>query len=130
MSDCLVYSYNEEDFSYDTAEEAIESLINSYWSDDLEVGSEVSIYVGTAVKQVPSHFFGQCAVASLLEDAQYRAEDECGEFAEYFTECSKEAQEELETLIDSWADRHLKCGFYTVRDIREIQVTLTEEHFE
>lgn len=130
MSNDLVYSFDGEDFSYDCIDEAIDARFACWGCESFNPGDDIIISVGKAVRKVPSDFFGEYAVLNLLEQAQCQAEDECGDWAEDLTHCSKEAQEELETLIDSWANRNLKCNFYTVQDIKELKVTLEHKHFD
>lgn len=124
------YSFDGEDFSYDSIAEAINAQFAHCGVDDLSPGEQITLYVGTASKKPPAYYFGECAVDNLLEDVQCRADDDAGDFAEFFTYCEPQGREELKQLINDWANKHLKVDFYSVRNAKEITVVLTQEHFE
>ena len=49
----------------------------------------------------------------ILEETAQRAHDEVGEVSDDFPDVTDEAKKELETLLKTWADKNIKCGFWT-----------------
>lgn len=49
----------------------------------------------------------------IIDSMSERASDEVGEASEDFPYVSTEARKELEDLLEAWANKHIKCGFWT-----------------
>lgn len=123
----IVYSHNGEEYNDHTEQDVIMTLVNQLDHYEVYVGAELSYHKAEAVKFKPSDFV---RVDSILEDLQCQADDEGGEYAEDFTYCSKEAQDELDKLVSDWADKHLDCHFYRVRNSVEVPFIVTKEMYE
>lgn len=124
----IVYSDDPEHFGEATLEEAIDRAINQDWGGHLKPGVTITIHQGEVRACKPSDYAPDAW--HILEDMECRASDDVGEVAEGFMFCEDEAREELEEFLKQWSDKHLACHFYAVDNIKEIEVTLTEEHFE
>lgn len=114
------YSFNEEDFDGD-----LESTV--YQLGDYEVGKVVDAYEGDAVYITT---MGKLLhVGDILDMAQERAYDTCGEVAEdYLKDVSLEAKNELHALLVGWFEKHkFNPTFYNVENIKPIRVRLLED---
>lgn len=123
----IVYSHNGEDFNDTEVNDVIQTIVNHLDEDDWLIGATFSYHKATAVKFQPSDFV---RVDSILEDMQCAADDEGGEYAEGFTYCDKDAEQELENLLSEWANKHLDCHFYRVTDSEEVFFTVDESMYE
>ncbi|AXF53066.1 MAG: hypothetical protein [Caudoviricetes sp.] len=121
------YSTNNEDYRFDTLEDAQDDLINGLEDEFLKPGTELSVYEADAVDFEPSDFVTDHRVSNFLEDMSCAAQDEAGEHAEDFDYCTPEAREELKFFLKDWANRSLTAAFYGVRNEKEISFTLTQE---
>lgn len=124
----FAYSFDGEYYNYETLEEAIDSAVN--YDEDLKVGEVITISQGVVVKRVPSDYFAFHNAMDIIEQIHCNASDEVGECADDMYYVPKEHVYELETIVQAWANKHMQCNFYAVVDTKEIQVTLTEEHFQ
>lgn len=122
-----VYSTDGETYNHDNPEDAIDDALTRCSSEDFKVGVELSYHKAIARDFVPSDFVD---IDSIIDNMDCRATDEAGEWAEDFTYCSPEALDELEHLVSDWANRHLTCSFYGIREDEEITFTITEEMYE
>lgn len=122
-----VYSSCGEVYNHETALEAIDDAILRCSAEDFKVGTELSYHKAIARDFIPSDFVN---VDSILEDIDCRVSDEGGEWAEDFIYCSPEAKDELEQLVSDWANKHLTCSFYGIRNNEEISFLITEEMYE
>lgn len=122
-----VYSVDGETYNHDNLEDTIDDAITRCSSEIFEVGNELCYHKAIARDFIPSDFVN---VESILDDMDCRASDEGGEWAEDFTYCSKEAKDELEKLVSDWANKHLECSFYGIRNNELMTFTITEEMYE
>ncbi|SHK52651.1 hypothetical protein [Halomonas caseinilytica] len=98
-------------YSHDSFQELIECHA-------VEPGS--TVYTGTKTRFAPSHF---ADADSVIEEMGERACDEGGEFAEDFPDPTPEAREQLQILMNAWADLHTTIDFFIVEDAREYVIT-------
>lgn len=124
MSDKKCYSTNNEDFSHDCIEEAINDRLSDEF---LASGTVITIYEGDAVKQKAGNF----AKWDVIDELSCSAGDECGEYADDWPNCTKEQSDDLDeriaAVVNQWADDHgLQPNFYTVENVKEIQVELLD----
>lgn len=123
----VVYSANGEDFNDTEVNDVIQTIVSYLESeDDWHVGAEFSYHKAEAVCFKPEDFID---VDDVLENMQFRADDEGGEYAEDFTYCDKEARDELQSLLESWANKHLDCHFYRVRNSEEVSFIVDEDMY-
>lgn len=112
----VCYSINDEEFSYETAWDAMDAL---ECHGRLDVGA---IYF--EVDSEPVDLAEYLDADWLIEDAEQRAYDDIGECAEDAFSVSKEATAELEAALKSWAAKHLPSGYWRcVGKSREMRVT-------
>lgn len=124
----IVYSSNGEDFNDTEVNDVIQTLVNHHMGEDeWFVGAKLSYHKAKAIKSIPSDFV---LVDHILEDIQCQADDVGGEYAEMFTYCDKEAQEELNRIVGDWADKHLTCNFYRVINSEEVFFTVDQQMYE
>lgn len=123
----IVYSHNGEDYNDHEVNDVIMTLVNQLPENEFYIGAELSYHKAEAVRFKPSDFV---RVDSILEDLQCQADDEGGEYAEGFTYCTQEAQDELDNLVSEWVDKHLDCHFYRVKNSVEVPFTVTKELYE
>lgn len=123
----VVYSANGEDFNDTEVNDVIQTIVSYLESeDDWYVGAEFSYHKAEAVRFKPEDFID---VDDVLENMQCRADDEGGEYAEDFTYCDKKSQEELQSLLEAWANKHLTCNFYRVRNSEEVSFIVDEDMY-
>lgn len=112
-----VYSRDEERFQDDLCEVLADLDGDGY----LEPGA--TIYEADKVEYVASKFF-RGGVDDIIETIRDQAWEEAGEFAESFAEnITKEKLAELETLISNWLDANVRVNFFTVRNVKPVEVT-------
>lgn len=105
------WSFDGEAYRYDSLQELIECHA-------VEPGS--TVYTGRKSKFSPSHFTDVDSVIELMND---RACDVGGEFAEDFPDATPKAREQLQILLDAWADYYTLVSFFIVEDAREYVIT-------
>jgi len=112
-----VYSRDEERFQDDLCEVLADLDGDGY----LEPGA--TIYEADKVEYVASKFF-RGGVDNIIETIRDQAWEEADEFAESFAEnITKEKLAELETLISNWLDANVPVNFFTVRNVKPVEVT-------
>lgn len=121
-----VYSANGDDFNDTEVNDVIQTLVSHMEEDEWFVGAKLSYYKADAIKSIPSDFV---LVDHILEDIQCQADDVGGEYADMFTYCDQEAQDELAKLVGDWANKHLDCNFYKVENVEEVFFTVDEEMY-
>lgn len=109
------YSTDEEVYQYETLGEAMDAIDGDFGLEDGQI-----IYEGDAVRRTPSHYF---RMDHLLDNMSERANDEGGEWADGFPSLTKEKHDELDALIKGWLDANLTVGFYTVENVKRIEIT-------
>ena len=111
------YSRNEEDYDDDLNE------ILAALDDDGYLKPGATIYEGDKVEYKASAFF-QGGVDDIIETIRDQAWEEAYDFAESFANnLTKEKLAELETLISNWLDANVPVNFFTVRNVKQIEVT-------
>lgn len=111
------YSRNEENFDDDLNE------ILAALDDDGYLEPGATIYEADTVEYKASALF-RGGVDDIIETIRDQAWEEAGEFAESFAEnIPKEKLAELETLISNWLDANVPVNFFTVRNVKQIEVT-------
>ncbi len=111
----FVYSINEEDFTHDCVEDALDALDgrDALWVDAV-------IWRGIGVKKDASAYFD---LDRLLEDMGERAYDESSEWAQDFPDVSADQKKELESIVAQWLDKNVTVNFWSVKDVQPITVT-------
>ena len=104
----LVWSLNGERFNYQSLEELISV------NEGIKEGQIV--YCGKTGKIKYSDLFDGEDVVDMVWD---RAYDILGDLAEDYIDFSKEAAEELETLLHQWMDKNFNPDCYKVTDVKE-----------
>lgn len=110
------YSADEENFSFDSAEEAVESM------DDPQPGD--LIYEGEVVQRKAGHYLPR--IDSLLEQMGERAWDDVGEHAPEDwpgAELNDAKAKELEQLLRDWMDANVPVRFWSVANVKQIELT-------
>jgi len=111
------YSRNEEDYDDDLNE------ILAALDDDGYLEPGATIYEGDKVEYKASDFFRRGA-DTIIEHIKDQAWQEADEFAESFADnLTKKKLAELETLISNWLNANVPVNFFTVRNVRPIEVT-------
>lgn len=115
MADC--YSRDEESF-YDDWSEVLSML-----DDDGALEPGAVIYEGEKVQRTAS-FFAPGA-QWIAEHMGEQAGEESGEFAGDWPlhEFPKEKQAELEKLMADWIDANVPVHFWTVKNVRKVELT-------
>lgn len=111
----IAYSTDEENYCFDTVDEALDSM------DDPQPGDV--IYAGDVVQRPASHYWR--GLQSMLEQMGEAAWDEADEHADDWPSrgITKEGGVALEAGIKALIDQHVKVNFYTVTNVRRIEVT-------
>lgn len=123
------YSTNEEEYNYDTLEEAAEYVFDN---PDLPVGTVRSVWGGEPVRKKAGDYFPK-RYSPIIEILTDNACEECGEFVEgWLSKIKPEQEAELTALVkaavNEWADKHnLHPTFYAVENTREIKLRLLDE---
>lgn len=116
----LVYSTTGEDYYFSSLGEVLDELAGDFSSAEL-LGQQY--YVGEKVRYTPSFFF-RSAAERLIDEARDRAFDVADEWSDEFAaNVPKEAKDELDALVQAWADKHLECRFFTVKNPRQLTIT-------
>jgi hypothetical protein len=115
MADC--YSRDEENYFDDWSE------VLAMLDDDGYLEAGAVIYEGEKVQR-PASFFGPGA-RWLIEHMEEQAAEEAGEFAGDWPlhEFTKDKQAELEKLINDWLDANVPVHFWTVKNVRKVELT-------
>ncbi len=121
------YSYDEENFNYEDAEEAAEYACELMETPKL--GDKFSIWEGCCYGEKASYWFD---ANRLLDDMAEQHGDKCleTEWLNYTTkEQAKELKELISPIIDAWADKHkLHPDRFPIatKDVKEIVYIITE----
>lgn len=122
MNKC--YSANEEDFSFDSLDEAAAEAWND--REEQSVGDVITIWEGDKVELFASRF-----TPSMAEYLTERAYEENGEYVEswkFSEEEEKSLQDAVDAAVDEWATKNnMHPKFYKVRNVVPIQVRLINE---
>lgn len=113
----FVWSTNEEEFRNADFGDVLDELDRD---GDLEAGR--TIYYGTRINKPASYFMPDAD--SILDQAGDAAADFGGEWAEDFgRDVTKEAKQELETVLAEWANKHLRVDFYQLENVKPYTLT-------
>jgi len=106
------YSLDEEHFT-----EELEDLLDEV-EDDERVGL---IYFRG--EQVPLTYANCINVPYILEQCDDYAYSEIGEiYDSNFSDVDEAAKAELASLIEAWAKKHVKLGYWTVTNVEELVI--------
>lgn len=121
----IYWSNNDEDYLYSSKEEALECFgffgvnedgITRSWSGP-KAGDR--LYFGVLEENDVGLIDADDIITILAE----RAYDNHGEAAEDYPNVDKEAIDELQSLLDTWVEKHCKPNFFVVKDIKEYIIT-------
>ena len=116
------WSLNEEDFFDDWYD-----LIDELEQEELGVGTEY--FEGDKVDVRISDYVNIHGIVSMLEQFDDWVYEDVGEIADCnFYNVSKEAKEELQELIQQWAERNVKLPYWKVQNV--VKKVVTQEDLE
>ena len=116
------WSLNEEDFFDDWCD-----LIDELEQEELRVGTEY--FEGDKVGVRISDYVNIHGIVSMLEQFDDWVYEDVGEIADCdFYNVSKEAKEELQELIQHWAEKHVKLPYWKVQNV--VKKVVTQEDLE
>lgn len=117
------YSTNNEEFRYESVDDALESLIDEI---DLKAGSVIEIWEGEAEKPMASRYTPD--ITDCLQDA---ASDDCGDAAdlwEFSKEDTQSLREAVMKTVDEWATSNgMQPDFYRIISCKSFKVRLTSD---
>ena len=122
MNKC--YSRDEEDYSYDSHEEAAQYV----WENDGEfkVGDTITLWEADAVPIKASRFTP--SMSEYLTEAAYEHIREYSDSWQFTEAQEKDLQEAVDRLVDEWADKNdMQPRFYDVRNPKPFLVRFTNE---
>ena len=116
------WSLNEEDFFDDWC-----GLIDELEQEELGVGTEY--FEGYKVAVRISDYVNIHGIVSMLEQFDDWVYEDVGEIADCdFYNVSKEAKEELQEVIQQWAEKHVKLPYWKVQNV--VKKVVTQEDLE
>lgn len=116
------WSLNEEDFFDDWF-----VLIDELEQEELGVGTEY--FEGDKVEVQVSDYVNIHGIVAMLEQFDDWVYEDVGEIADCdFYNVSKEAKEELQELIQTWAEKHVKLPYWKVQNV--VKKVVTQEDLE
>ena len=116
------WSLNEEDFFDDWCD-----LIDELEQEELGVGTEY--FEGDKVDVRISDYVNIHGIVSMLEQFDDWVYGDVGEIADCdFYNVSKEAKEELQELIQQWAEKHVKLPYWKVQNV--VKKVVTQDDLE
>ncbi|WCO82105.1 hypothetical protein vBPpSSYP_123 [Pseudomonas phage vB_PpS_SYP] len=120
----------EDGIYYEDEASAIDAALTlSLEAQELVPGIKLSYFRGDVVDFESADFITEHQLDNFFEELNYAACDEAGEAAEDFGYHSAEARKELQDFMKAWANKHITCAFYGVRNVVEIKFTVTEQMF-
>lgn len=128
MTNKILYSTQEDDFS--NGDESIEVVAQQLWEgftlEEQQECDSMTLYKGNVIQPKLSDFFN---IKIILDEISSNAYDTCREWAEgYLYDVTQEQEDELTTLITSWADKHeLNTNWFMVEDIEEVEFEIPSE---
>lgn len=123
-----VYSKCGERFT-EKLYDVIEAILDN--DPDINDGGVVTVYTGSPKKRSAAELIIN-DIIGLLEDAEERAFDEAGDFADGWLEDvsgsqAQELKEGLHEAINSWATKYsYQPSFYMVLGVKQISVKITD----
>ena len=119
------WSVNGEEF-FDDWDQLIDELYD-YESDELPIGTEY--FEGDKVDVRISDYVNIHGIVTMLEQFDDWVYEDLGEIADCdFFNVSKEAKEELQELIQQWAEKHVKLPYWKVKNV--VKKVVTQEDLE
>ena len=116
------WSLNEEDFFDDWF-----VLIDKLEQEELGVGTEY--FEGDKVEVHVSDYVNIHGIVAMLGQFDDWVYEDVGEIADCdFYNVSKEAKEELQELIQQWAEKHVKLTYWKVQNV--VKKVVTQEDLE
>ena len=116
------WSLNGEDFFDDRF-----VLIDELEQEELRVGTEY--FEGDKVEVHVSDYVNIHGIVAMLEQFDDWVYEDVGEIADCdFYNVSKEAKEELQELIQQWAEKHVKLPYWKVQNV--VKKVVTQEDLE
>jgi hypothetical protein len=116
------WSLNEEDFFDDWYD-----LIDELEQEELGVGTEY--FEGDKVDVKISDYVNIHGIVSMLGQFDDWVYEDVGEIADCnFYNVSKEAKEELQEVIQQWAEKHVKLPYWKVQNV--VKKVVTQEDLE
>ena len=112
------YSTDDENYSHETVGDALDAL-----------DSDGRLVVGTIYWEadfLPMEPQQALNAAQVLEEADERGYDMIGEAWDNPFSVSRDAQVELQTLLDTWAKKHVDVSIYSTMVGRPRQLAVTE----
>ena len=116
------WSLNGEDFFDDWC-----YLLDELEQEELGVGTVY--FEGNKVETQVSDYVNMRVIESMLEQFDEWVYEDVGEVADCdFYNVSKEAKEELQALIQVWAEKHVKLPYWKVQNV--VKKVVTKEDLE
>ena len=116
------WSLNGEDFFDDWCQ-----LLDELEQEELGVDTE--FFEGDKIETQISDYVNIHGIVSMLEQFDDWVYEDVGEIADYdFYNVSKEAKEELQELIQTWAEKHVKLPYWKVQNV--VKKVVTQEDLE
>ena len=116
------WSLNGEDFFDDWFD-----LIDELEQEKLVVGTEY--FEGDEVEVHVSDYVNIHGIVAMLEQFDDWVYEDVGEIADCdFYNVSKEAKEELQEVIQQWAEKHVKLPYWKVQNV--VKKVVTQEDLE
>ena len=116
------WSLNDEYFFDDWCD-----LIDELKQKELGVGTEY--FEGDNVEIQVSDYVNIRGIVSMLEQFDDLVYEDVGEIADCaFYNVSKEAKEELQEVIQQWAEKHVKLPYWKVQNV--VKKVVTQEDLE
>lgn len=120
------YSTNDEDFEYETAEEAAEAL---WEKGDRKVGDVVEVYEADCRRPLASDILPD--VSEILTQQAYSEFDESSDGWEFSDAQSKSLQEAMGKALDAWAtENNMQPNFWKVVRSRSVRMKFVGESGE
>lgn len=119
------WSVNGEDF-FDDWDQLIDELYD-YESDELPIGTEY--FEGDKVDVKVSDYVNVYVIDSMLDQFDTWVYEDIGEIADCdFYNVSQDAKKELQGLIQTWAEKHVKLPYRKVQNV--VTKVVTKEDLE
>ena len=119
------WSVNGEEF-FDDWCRLIEEL-QDYEYDEIQIGTEY--FEADKVDVKVGDYVNIHGIVSMLEQFDDWVYEDVGEIADCnFYNVSKEAKEELQELIQQWAEKHVKLPYWKVQNV--VKKVVTQEDLE
>ncbi|MCX7207510.1 MAG: hypothetical protein NT086_16315 [Proteobacteria bacterium] len=112
------YSISGEDFNLLSMSDVIDALSSE---GNLTVGA--TYHSADAATPTASSFFN---IENLMNDMTSSAEEEVGEWADFFPDVSDEEVAELEQIISKWLDEKVPVTFFKASNIKTHKIKIAD----